>query len=107
MQHDFLNEERFAKSFARGKFNIKNYGRVRITLELKKRTISEYNIKTALQEIDENQYLEVLDTISRKKNEQIKESNPFKRKKKLIDFLLRKGYETHLVVEKANELITT
>ena len=106
MQHDFLNEERFAKSFARGKFNIKNYGRVRITLELKRRKISEYNIKTALQEIDENQYLETLDRISRKKNEQIKESNAFKRKKKLIDFLLRKGYETNLVLEKASELIS-
>ena len=107
MQHDFLNEERFAKSFARGKFNIKNYGRVRISLELKRRNISEYNIKSALKEIDENLYLETFDKISRKRNEQIKESNLYKRKKKLTDYLLRKGYETNLVYEKVNELITT
>lgn len=107
MKHDFLNEERFAKSFARGKFKIKHYGKVRIRLELKKRNISEYNIKTALKEIDDELYLETLDSIARKREAQIKESNAFKRKKKLSDYLLRKGYETYLVYEKVNELITT
>lgn len=105
IQNDFLNEERFAKSFARGKFKIKNYGRIRITLELKRRDISEYNIKSALREIDEKEYLETFYRIAIKRNEQIKESNIYKRKKKLSDYLLRKGYESFLVYEKLNEVI--
>ncbi len=107
MEHDFLNEERFAKSFARGKFTIKNYGKVRITLELKRRNISDYNIKTALKEIDSDKYIQVLDSISRRRNEAIKETNVYKRRKKLTDFLLRKGFENHLIYEKVNQLIST
>ena len=57
MKDNFLNEERFAKSFARGKFRIKKWGKKRITNELKYRDISNYNIKTALKEIDEEEYL--------------------------------------------------
>ena len=41
MQHDFLNEERFSKSFARGKFRIKNWGKQRITRALKSKNISD------------------------------------------------------------------
>ena len=51
-EHNFLNEERYAKAFARGKFSIKNWGKIRIINELKYRNISQYNIKTALNEID-------------------------------------------------------
>ena len=104
MQQDFLNEERFAKSFARGKFNIKKYGRVRISLELKRRNISEYNIKSALKEIDNQTYLKTLDELAKKRVDLLKESNPFKKKKKLTDYLIRKGYEYNLVFEKVNQL---
>lgn len=105
MKHDFLNEERFAKAFARGKFNIKKYGRIRISLELKKRNISEYNIKSALKEIDEETYLEMLNSVAKNKIESINESNLYKKRKKLSDYLLRKGYESNLVYEKVNELL--
>ena len=44
MQHNFLNEERFSKSFARGKFRIKNWGKQRIVRELNFRNISSYNM---------------------------------------------------------------
>ena len=60
LEHNFLNEERFAKSFARGKFRIKKWGKPRIVRELKFRSISEYNIKTALKEIDEKEYIQTL-----------------------------------------------
>src|ERR1700742_4248902 len=51
---NFLNEERFAKAFAGGKFRIKKWGRVNIRLELKRRKLSEYCIKKGLAEIDED-----------------------------------------------------
>ena len=105
LQHNFLNEERFAKSFARGKFNIKHWGRKRITRELKLRDISTYNITTALQEFSEDDYLEKLHQIALKKVTTLKEPNLYKKRKKLADYLLYRGWESHLVYDKTKELI--
>lgn len=97
LEHNFINEERFSKSFARGKFTIKKWGKQRIIRELKLREISAYNIKTALKEIDEGDYLKTVVVIAEKRNRLINESNIYKRKKKLSDFLVRKGYEYDLI----------
>ncbi|WP_419212892.1 regulatory protein RecX [Maribacter sp. X9] len=101
----FLNEERFAKSFARGKFNIKKWGKKRIVSELQSRNISKYNINTALKEIDDHEYLNTLNDLAKKRLEQLSETNVQKRKKKLADYLLYRGWESHLVYEKLQELI--
>jgi len=105
MKHDFLNEERFSKSFARGKFRIKNWGKQRITRELKLRNISEYNIKTALKEIDEEDYLATIASIAEKRNLFINESDFYKRKKKLTDFLITKGYEFDLIFSTVKNIV--
>ncbi|WP_457611022.1 regulatory protein RecX [Lutibacter sp.] len=105
LQHNFLNEERFAKAFVSGKFSIKKWGRIKIINQLKFKNISEYNIKTALQEIDEDDYIETLGKIAKKKLNLLKEPNTFKKKNKLVTFLLSKGYETELVYKTVNTLI--
>ena len=105
IQYDFLNEERFSKSFARGKFRIKKWGKVRIVRELKFRNISDYNVKTALKEIEDSDYFNTFNTLALKKFDTITESNPYKKKKKLADYLLYRGWESNLVYEKVNELI--
>lgn len=104
LQDNFLNEERFAKSFARGKFRIKHWGKQRIVRELKFRDISSYNIKTALKEIDEQEYLKTIYSITEKRNEAISEPNIYKRKRKLIAFLMRKGYENELIYKTVDEV---
>ena len=104
IQENYLNEERFAKSYARGKFNIKKWGRNRITNELKQRNITQYNINLALKEIDDGVYLETLDAMANKRLEAIKETNVQKRKRKLADYLLYRGWESHLVYGKIQEL---
>lgn len=105
IQENYLNEERFAKAFARGKFNIKKWGANRIVRELKFRDVSPYNIKSALSEITDEDYLKTFDELARKRLNQIKETNNLKKKKKLVDYLLYRGWESHLVYQKANELI--
>jgi regulatory protein len=105
IEHNFLNEERFAKSYARGKFNIKHWGRNRIINELKFREISSYNIKTALQQFSKEEYYTKLDAIALRKFESIKEPNKYKKRKKLADYLLYRGWESHLVYEKTKALI--
>jgi len=105
LQENFLNEERFSKAFARGKFSIKKWGKIRITNELKFKDISSYNIKTALKEINDSDYLTALYSIAEKKLPLIKESNMYTRKNKLSTFLISKGYESNLVYKVANDLI--
>ena len=104
LQHNFLNEERFARSFARGKHRIKLWGKIRIVNELKQRHISAPNIKCALTEIDEDDYLNTLDALAERHWETIRETNAQKKKKKFCDYLLRKGWESDLVYEKWKEL---
>ena len=105
IQDNHLNEERFAKAYVRGKFSIKKWGKVRLTLELKQRQISKYLIKTALTEIDPDDYLQTFHALAEKKAQTLTETNPFKRKKKLADYLLYRGWESHLVYDKVNALI--
>lgn len=105
IQENYLNEERFAKSFARGKFVIKKWGKNRIVNELKLRQISKFNIKSALTEINEQDYHKTLDELAKKRLTQIHESNIQKKKKKLADYLLYRGWESNLVYEKLKELV--
>ncbi len=105
LEHDFLNEERFSKTYARGKFNIKKWGKQRIVRELKFRNISEYNIKSGLQEIEEDNYYKLFNELAQKKCSNIKETNIYKKRKKLADYLLYRGWESTLVYNKVIELI--
>ncbi|WP_298531515.1 regulatory protein RecX [uncultured Algibacter sp.] len=105
LEHNYLNEARFAETFVRGKFRIKHWGRQRLRIELKKRDISNININHALAEIDDAQYLVVFSELAQKKAHSLKESNVFKRRKKFIDYFLYRGWESHFVYEKAYELI--
>ena len=104
IENNFINEERFAKSFARGKHNYKGWGKNRIVNELKFRNISSRIIETALKEIPEATYLENFHALAEKNWEIIKEPKGQKRNKKFVDFLLRKGYETSLIYDKLKEL---
>ena len=73
VEDNFLNEERFARSYVRGKFRIKRWGRIKIRLELKRRNISAYCIKKGMTEIDDNDYYTTLENIILKNK---KYSNP-------------------------------
>lgn len=101
---NFLNETRFAKAFARGKFRIKKWGRLRIVRELKFRDISSYNIKEALKEFTEEEYLENFHQLADQKIQQLGNLPHLKQKQKLMDYLAYRGYEKPLIYEKLQEL---
>ena len=101
---NFLNEERFACSFARGKHRIKHWGKIRIINELKFRKIAQNLINTALKEITPEEYLETFHTLAERHWETIRESDVMKKKKKFCDYMLRRGFENNLVFEKVKEL---
>ena len=84
---NFLNEERFAISYARGKFRIKHWGKNKIKQNLKLKKVSEYCIKKALKEIDPDEYYEILKTELQKKSDKLKDKDPFIRKNKIAQYL--------------------
>jgi regulatory protein len=97
IEQNFLNEERFARAFAGGKFRTKKWGRVKITLELKARNISTYCIQKAMEEISDTDYLQALHQLLVAKSKTIKDKNPLIRNKKMATYLIQKGYESALV----------
>ena len=96
--NNFLNEERFAKSYASGKFNIKHWGRVKIKQGLKLKGVPDKILQKAIYSIDEDDYLQTIEKLAIKKAESLGENDPFKRKNKLMSYLQAKGFETDLIL---------
>ena len=99
IQKDYLNEERYAESFVRGKFSQKKWGRNKIKQHLKLKKVSDHCIKKGLKEIDEKEYLKTMEALLNKKKALTKGKNQFDKNAKISNFLIGKGYESNLVWE--------
>lgn len=98
IEENFLNEERFAKAYAGGKFRMKQWGRVKITQGLKQHKISSYCISKGLAEIEEADYLSVFEREAEKKLISLqKERSIWNKKAKLRNFLLQRGFEDEYI----------
>jgi len=104
LNEDFLNETRYAKSFARGKFKFKKWGRLRITKELKLRKISAFNIKKGLQQIKEVDYHKSFEEHTSKKWENLAKEPLAKRKQKFINYFQYRGWENQLIFDRLRQL---
>ncbi|MFM2326179.1 MAG: hypothetical protein RIR31_381 [Bacteroidota bacterium] len=81
IEENYLNEERFAIAFAGGHFRTKKWGRVKIKYQLKQKQVSEYCIKKALRQIDEEDYLKTLQKLFEEKLKTLRsEKNIFVKK---------------------------
>nr|AOE09943.1 regulatory protein RecX [uncultured bacterium]CCF99389.1 regulatory protein RecX [uncultured Flavobacteriia bacterium] len=106
LKYNFLNETRFTQAYTRGKFNHKKWGKQRIVRELRYRDISKYNIDLGLKEITDEDYENTFNELAEKRHFQLSsENNLQKKRKKLADYLLYRGWESFLVYDKVNELI--
>jgi regulatory protein len=103
IEEGYLNEEKFALAFARGKWRMKQWGRIKIRYELKQKQISDYCIKSALEQINEEEYLAILKKLAEEKYASLKSEQYLVRKKKTIDYLVAKGYESQLVHQFINK----
>lgn len=99
IEDNFLNEERFARAFARGKFRMKCWGRQRIARELGLRDISDYCIRKAMEEIGEAEYAEALESFLSNKLHLLGGESEFTRNGKLAQYAIRRGFEPELVWE--------
>jgi regulatory protein len=99
IEEGFLNEQRFAIAFAGGKFRISNWGRIKISLALKNKKVSDYCIRHALRQIDEHDYKKVLSKILERKRKQLKERDAFKLNYQLAQYAMSRGFEKDIVWE--------
>jgi len=103
IQNNFLNEERFANAYVSGKFNIKKWGKIKIKQGLKLKKVPDKMIMKALNTIDYDEYLKVILAAAEKKAAVLTEKDKYKRKYKLMTYLLGKGFESNLISEVLND----
>lgn len=103
IEDNFLNEERFAKAYAGGKFRMKKWGRLKIKNNLRLKGLSDYCIRKGLMEIEDDDYQNTILELIEKKKKDIKDRNILIKKNKLARYLIGKGYEPELVWENLNE----
>lgn len=96
---NYLNEERFAKAYTQGKFKQKAWGRIKITQGLKLKKVPDVLIKKALLTINGDDYIKVLQKVLNKKTPLIKEKTEFKRRYKLQQYAMSRGFEADLVAD--------
>jgi regulatory protein len=104
VEEKYLDEERFARSFVRGKYSIKKWGRVKIEQALKPHKLSAYVLKQAFSEIDATQYRQNLSAILERKWQENKGLKAFSRRQKTAQYAFSRGYESELIWELLNEL---
>lgn len=97
IKENYLNEERFAKVFASGKFRINKWGKSKIYKALQQKQIPELFILEGLNEIDDKEYIATLKEIILKKEKELSEPDFTKRNRKLAKFAISKGYEPNFV----------
>ena len=99
IEEGYMNEERFAIAYAGGKFRIKQWGRIKIKLALKQKRVSDYCIRKALNEIDENEYFKTMEKSIAQYSKKVTEKNPMKKRYKVAQYIIGKGFEPDLVWE--------
>ena len=97
-EDDFMNDERYARLFASGKFRIKRWGKNKIKAELRMKKVPDPLIKSALDSIDGSEYNKTILHLIQKKEREVKNLKPADKKQKIFRFLLSKGYESDLVL---------
>jgi regulatory protein len=103
ISNNFLSEERFAKAYATGKFRQKGWGKIKIKQGLKFKRVPEILIKKALNTIEGDEYYAMLENILQKKSRSIVEKDTFKRKYKLQQYALSRGFESDMIIEVLKE----
>ena len=99
MKENYLNEERFTRSYIRGKFNIKNWGRIKIKIHLKQKGISEKLISKCMDEIDEDDYRKIILQIWNNYYERQKGLKDYQKKSKTIHYLISRGFEYEEILQ--------
>ena len=103
IDENFLHEERFARTFARGKFRFKKWGKIKIRQKLREKRVNKKLIDFAIdKELDDEDYWKVVEGLVAKKDKTLREDDLFVRKKKIFNYLFQKGFESGLIWKAIN-----
>ena len=106
LDNRFVNDERFARSFVRGKLNQSGWGVNKIRFHLMKKGIDKELIDEALGQTDEDVYRQRLIDILKTKSKTVKAASDYEKKRKLAAYAMQKGFEGPLVWEVVKEFDT-
>ncbi len=103
---DFINSLRYARAFASDKFRFNSWGKIKIAYHLHQKNISQTDIQQALDEIDQELYLQILTKILTNKLKSLqKEQDSRKLRQKLIQYAASKGFEYELIEQVLNQIL--
>ena len=93
----YINNQRYANSYTRDKFRFNHWGKYKIGIMLRNKDICNEIIEEALNQIDEEEYLEKLEQILRDKLRSLKYSSEYEKKGKLFKFAQSRGFESSAI----------
>ena len=93
MEDNFLNEERFARTYVRSKFYHNKWGKRKIINGLKQHRIHPNLIEKSLEEISPDEYIRLIQSLIEKKKNEFSTKNNFQKKQKIINYMLQKGFD--------------
>jgi regulatory protein len=97
---NFTNEKRFVSAFV----NDNNWGKIKIAIELRKHKINSSLIEEGLSTLDPSNYeLKIEELIDQKWGQLQTEEKFLVKKKKICQFVLSKGFESHLVLTRFDQ----
>ena len=105
IKENCLNDERFAVAFVSGRFKIKQWGRKKIQKGLKEKRVSDEIAQKALEQINKNEYMTILNKLAKEKYASLKHEQYLVRRKKTMDYLMQKGYEVDLIWDTINNFL--
>jgi regulatory protein len=105
VENKFISEERFVSQFISGKIRIKQWGRIKIKHELKKKRISESLINKHISAIDADAYYETIKSVMLKKLKELKKETPEQKKYKLFKYAYSRGFEPDITSDAIDEII--
>lgn len=105
IDENYIDSKRFCRAYCLDKFRYNHWGRIKISQMLRMLELDSSDINEGLDAIPEEEYQEVLQHVLEQKNKQLKDSDPYIRKGKLVRHALSRGFETHLIIDAADVLI--
>lgn len=97
IEERYIDNQRYANSYAKDKFRFNHWGKYKISMMLRSKDIESETIEEALDQIDEEEYLEKLQQILRDKLRSLKYSSEYEKKGKLFKFAQSRGFESSAI----------
>lgn len=97
LKENYLNEERFTRSYIRGKFSIKQWGRNKIRMHLRQKKITDKLISSCFDEIADDDYEKLILKLYSNYNESLKNLKAYQKHIKIVRYLMSRGFEYNII----------